>query len=191
MRLPLIPASQLTVDQRSLYGEMKASIDTDYQGFISMDENGALVGPWNPWLHWPKIGKATWDLTKQLTAASTLPEPCRQIVILVTGAHFKAAYEVYAHVAIAQKAAHLTDEIISTITAGQRPHDLPREQAIAYDASAALVVGGTMPELPFKLAKEAFGINGVAELIFLVGMYSNVSMILNGFDMGVPEADRR
>jgi hypothetical protein len=168
---------------------MKASIATDYQGFVSMNDNGALVGPWNPWLHWPKIGKATWDLSNVLTATSTLPEPCRQIAILVTGAHFKAGYEVYAHVAIAQKAAHLSDEVISTIIAGQRPSGLPRDQALAYDAAAVLVSGGTMPELPFRLAKEAFGADGIAELIFLVGMYSNVSMILNGFDMGIPAED--
>jgi hypothetical protein len=191
MRLPLIPPSKLTPEQRALYDDMKASIASDYQGFISMCTDGSLTGPWNPWLHWPKVGKATWELSKQLTATSTLPEPCRQIVILVTGAHFKAGYEVYAHVALAQKAAHLADNVISTIISGQKPSGLSREQGIAYDAAAALVSGGTMPELPFRLAKEAFGANGVAELIFLAGMYSNVSMILNGFDMGIPAPDRK
>jgi 4-carboxymuconolactone decarboxylase len=105
--------------------------------------------------------------------------------------HFKAGYEVYAHVAIAQKSAHLTEEVISTIISGQRPSNLPLDQSLAYDAAAALVSGGVMPELPFKLARNAFGIDGVAELIFLVGTYSNVSMILNGFDMGIPAPDRR
>jgi 4-carboxymuconolactone decarboxylase len=190
MRLPLIPPSKLTPEQAALYDDMKASISADYQGFISMCSDGSLTGPWNPWLHWPKVGKAAWELSKQLTATSTLPEECRQIAILVTGAHFKAGYEVYAHVALAQKAAHLDDDVISAIIAGQRPSGLPRKQALAYDAAAALVSGGTMPELPFRLAREAFGADGVAELIFLVGMYSNVSMVLNGFDMGIPAPDR-
>jgi 4-carboxymuconolactone decarboxylase len=190
MRLPLIPPNKLTHEQRALYDDMKASIAYDYQGFISMCADGSLVGPWNPWLHWPRVGRATWELSKELTATSTLPEPCRQIVILVTGAHFKAGYEVYAHVALAQKAAHLSDEVISTIIAGQRPSGLQREHALAYDAAAALVSGGPMPELPFRLAKAAFGADGIAELIFLVGMYSNVSMILNGFDMAIPESER-
>ncbi len=190
MRLPLISPSELTPEQRALYDDMKASIGSDYQGFISMCADGSLTGPWNPWLHWPRVGSATWELSKQLTATSVLPEPCRQIAILVTGANFRAGYEVYAHVALAQKAAHLSDDVVSTIISGQKPVGLSREQGLAYDAAAVLVAGGTMPELPFRLAKEAFGPNGVAELIFLVGMYSNVAMILNGFDMGIPAPDR-
>lgn len=191
MRLPLISPKDFTSEQKLVYGEMKKDIAVGYQGFVSTREDGALFGPWNPWLHEPAIGAASWALTRALTAMSTLPEACRQIVILVTGAYFKASYEVYAHVAIARHATHLSDEDISTIVSGQRPTTLTREEGVAYDLAATLVAGGSVPEAPFQLAKEAFGDRGVAELIFLVGMYSNVSMILNGFDIGVPESDRR
>jgi len=60
------------------------------------------MGPWNPWLHEARIGKPIWDLTKALSAQSNLPDPARQVAILVTGAHFHAGYEIYAHVAVAE-----------------------------------------------------------------------------------------
>ncbi len=189
MRLPLIPPAELTAEQRPLYDDMLTGIEHGYRGFTATRWDGALMGPWNPWLHQPKVGRAVWELTKALNAISTLPEPCRQIAILVTGAHFRANYEIYAHVAVAKKDG-LADETIATIVAGERPADLPREQAIAYDAAAALVGGGPLPDLNYRLVAECFGVQGAAELIYLVGLYCMVSVTLNGFDVPVPDTDR-
>ncbi len=189
MRLDPIPPAELNAEQRPLYDDMRAGIAKGYTGFKTARDDGALLGPWNPWLHEPKVGAAVWALTKALTAASTLPEPCRQIAILVTGAHFHAGYEIYAHAAVASGDG-LSDETIATIVAGQRPADLPRDQAIAYDAAAALVGGGPLPEPSYRLASGAFGAHGVAELIYLVGLYCMVSVTLNGFDVPVPDAER-
>ena len=85
MRLPLISPSDLTSEQRAVYEDMRAGIEQNFQGFSSIAENGALMGPWNP-------------------------------------------------------------------------------QAV-----------------------QAFGVNGAAELIYLVGLYCLVSVTLNGFDVPVPE----
>jgi 4-carboxymuconolactone decarboxylase len=191
MRLPPLAPNDLSPEQHSLYLDFKKGIDSDYQGFVATLDDGSLVGPWNPWLHWARFGKPTWDLSKELSKGTVVPAACRQIAILVTGAHFRAVYEIYAHIAVAQDAAKLDKEVISAIVSGQRPATLPREQAIAYDLAAALVRGGPVAELPYKLAKETFGQDGTAELIFLVGIYSMVSMVLNGFDIEVPASDRR
>ncbi len=186
MRLPLIPPGQLSAEQRPLFDDMSAGIEKGFRGFATTREDGALMGPWNPWLHEPRIGDAIWALTKALSAESTLPEPCRQIAILVTGAHFHAGYEIYAHVAVAQKDG-LSDAAIATIVAGQRPAELKPDEAVAYDVAAALVSGGVLPALNYRLATAAFGAHGTAELIYLVGLYCMVSTTLNGFDVPVPE----
>jgi len=188
MRLPLIPPADLTPEQRLLYDDMRAGIEKGFRGFATAREDGALMGPWNPWLHEPKIGRAVWELTKALSAMSTLPDPCRQIAILVAGAHFHAGYEIYAHVAVAQRDG-LSDETVSTVVAGQRPADLPQNQAIAYDTAAALLRGGPLPELCYRLAEAEFGAHGVAELVHLVGLYCMVSVTLNGFNVPVPEKE--
>jgi 4-carboxymuconolactone decarboxylase len=74
MRLPLIPPSNLTPEQRPLYDAMRKGIASNFNAFKVEREDGALMGPWNPWLHEPAIGKAIWDLTLAMTANATLPE---------------------------------------------------------------------------------------------------------------------
>ncbi len=186
MRLSLIPPADLTPEQRALYNDMSEGIAKNFKGFVAVREDGALVGPWNPWLHYPSFGKASWDLVKALADNPSLPKPVREVAILVAGAHFHSAYEIYAHVLVGELRG-LSNEKIATIIAGQRPSDLTRQEAIAYDFASALVNGGVLPELVYKTAAEAFGDHGAAELSYLVGLYCLVSITLNTFDVPVPE----
>ena len=62
---------------------------------------------------------------------------------------------------------------------------------MAYDVASALVSGGVLPELTYRQSTEAFGEEGTAEFINLVGLYCMVSVTLNGFDVPVPEVDAR
>ncbi len=186
MRLPLIPPAELTPEQRALYNDMCEGITKNFKGFVAVRNDGALVGPWNPWLHEPAFGKPVWELVKALADNPSLPKPVREVAILVTGAHFNSAYELYAHVCVGELRG-LSDEKLSTIVAGQRPGDLTRQEAIAYDFASALVKGGTLPELTWRTAVEAFGQHGAAELSYLVGLYCLVSVTLNTYDVPVPE----
>jgi len=67
------------------------------------------------------------------------------------------------------------------------PSDLTREEAVAYDLASALVSGGVLPELTYAQAIKAFGEDGTAEFISLVGLYCMVSVTLNGYDVPVPD----
>jgi alkylhydroperoxidase family enzyme len=186
VRLELIPPAALSPEQRPLYDDMRTGIQANFRGFRAINDDGTLIGPWNPWLHHPSIGGPIWELTKALSLSPKLPRPVREVAILVTGARFHAAYEIYAHV-IAAEQRGLSDDTIATIVAGQRPGDLSRELAIAYDIAAALVSGAPLPELSYRQAVECFGEAATAELIYLVGLYCLVSVTLNGFDVPVPE----
>jgi alkylhydroperoxidase family enzyme len=190
MRLPLIAPADLTAEQRPLYDAMRADIAKHCSGFATMAENGALMGPWNPWLHEPKFGKPIWDLTLALSVSPSLPRTIREVAILVTGAKFHSSYELYAHVLAAERRG-LSDDKLATIVAGQRPGDLTREEAIAYDVASALVQQGVLPELNYRQAVAAFGRTGAAELIYLVGLYCLVSVTLNGFDVPVLDSERK
>jgi alkylhydroperoxidase family enzyme len=189
MRLPLMSPSSLTREQRPLYDDMRKGIETNFKGFTAIDDKQRLIGPWNPWLRFSKFGKPVWELVKSLSSAPKLPRPVREIAILVTGAHFHSAYEIYAHVLVAELRG-IGDDKIATIIAGQRPGDLTREEAIAYDLASTLVSGGVLPALTYQQAITLFGEEATAEFIYLVGLYCMVSVTLNGFDVPVPEIDK-
>ncbi|MGC1778525.1 MAG: carboxymuconolactone decarboxylase family protein [Xanthobacteraceae bacterium] len=188
MRLPLIPPAELSAEQRPLYDDMKAGIEKNFSGFKTIAENGALLGPWNPWLHEPKFGKPIWDLTLALSVSPSLPRPVREVAILATGAAFHSSYELYAHVIAGEKRG-LSDDKLATIVSGQRPADLTHEEGVAYDVASSLLHHGTLPELSYRAAVAAFGVHGAAELIYLVGLYCLVSVTLNGFNVPVPETE--
>ena len=188
MRLPLIAPADLTPEQKPLYDDMRKGIASNFNAFKAIGEDGALMGPWNPWLHEPVIGKAIWDLTLAMTAKASLPDNVRQIAILVVGARFGAAYELYAHVAVAEHEG-MTPQRMATLCADQRPSDLSAQEAVAFDLAYALVRGGVLPEPIYRLAVDTFGQHGANELIYLVGLYSLVSTTLNGFNVPVPERE--
>ena len=188
MRLPLIAPADLTAEQKSLYDTMRQGIASNFNAFKVEREDGALMGPWNPWLHEPAIGRAIWDLTLSMTANATLADNIRQIAILVVGAHFNAAYEIYAHIAVAEHEG-MTSARLATLSAGLKPGDLSTDEALAFDVAHALVGGGPLPEPLYRLAVTTLGQHGTNELIYLVGLYCLVSMTLNGFNVPAPERE--
>src|SRR5258705_7858415 len=179
MRLPIIPPANLNAEQKPLYDDMREGIARNFQGFINVRDDGALLGPWNPWIHEPQFGKPVWELTKAMVTKPSLAPAVREVAILVTGAHFRSAYELYAHVIVAEHRG-LSDEKLATIVAGQRPTDLSRPEAVAHEFSPALA-GGVLPELNYRAAVEQFGAHGAAEMAYLVGLDCLVSGTLNKF----------
>jgi 4-carboxymuconolactone decarboxylase len=188
VRLPPIPPEALSAEQKALYDDMKAGVSAKYDAFTTIRDDGAILGPWNAWLHQPEVGGAFWMVTKAMTAFKVLPDSVRQIVILAVGARFKSAYEIYAHTAVARARHEISDARLATLAAGQRPSDLSELEGAGYDVAAALLSGGALPEPTYQHALTLFGQSGLNEIIYLVGHYCFVSTTLNGFAIGVPES---
>ena len=87
MRLPILSPDALSDEQKPLYADMKQGIQASFKGFVNIRDDGALMGPWNPWLREPKFGKAVWELVKTMVDKPSLPATVREVAILVTGAH--------------------------------------------------------------------------------------------------------
>ena len=185
MRAPPIPPDTMSPVLRRLHDDMAAQVAAHLKGFVSTRTDGALVGPFPPMLHFPQFGQAAWDYTKALIEHATLSKPAHEVAILVTGARFNARYELYAHEQVGE-AAGLSPAKVATIAAGQRPADLTAEEGSAFDVASALVAGRSLPETTYQEAVRIFGTDQVAELVFLVGGYCLVSVLLNAFDISVP-----
>ncbi|QFU08311.1 hypothetical protein PARPLA_02909 [Rhodobacteraceae bacterium THAF1] len=186
MRLPLIDPTTLSGSQRDLYEDMKEGIESGFNSFRAINDDGALIGPWNPMLRYPRLGGPTWELIKAISNDSQLPANVREIAILVTGTHYDAAYELYAHVAAAESKG-MDPDCVASIVAGTRPDSLSKEERVAYDTAHALNESRLLPRPVYDRAVEAFGDEGAAELIYLIGLYCMVSVMLNGFNVQVPD----
>ena len=187
MRLPLIPPDELTADQRPFYDEMQAGIAASYHGVQTADKRGALVGPFNPWLHEPDIGRAIWKLNRVLSAPSSIPERPREVATLVVGGRFRATYEFESHRIFATRAG-FPSSTVDAIIAGRKPDGLTEEEACAYDFAAALCAGGVVPEPLYAEALRLFGPRTTSELVYLCGFYALACMTMNAYDVAGPEA---
>ena len=57
---------------------------------------------------------------------------------------------------------------------------------MAYDVAAVLNRGHQVPNSTYDAAVSAFGVQGVAEIAYLVGCYCLISSLLNTFDVSLP-----
>ena len=129
-------------------------------------------------------------MNKTMYEHTTLPKSVLQVAGLVTGTRLGARYQVYGHEHLAESAGLATAKI-ATIVAGERPTDLTREESVAPDFASALNGGGPLAETIYQAGVDAFGKEGTAEIIYLVGRFHLVGVILNGYDVSVPGREDR
>ena len=182
MRLPLIPPGQLTPEQRALYDRNRDQIAHGFTTFTTARDDGALLGPWGVFLHEPAVGQAHYDQIAAITAMRRLSPSAKQVAIIVVGARFKAAYELYAHAATAADEG-MDSAKIATLAAGGRPADLTPQEACAFDVATALLGGGVLPGAVYRAARDLLGQGAVSELVLWVGTYAQVAITLNAFDV--------
>ena len=187
MRLPTLPPEQLTAEQRALYDRNVEQIAHGFTAFKTTREDGALLGPWGVFLHEPAVGQAHYDVIGAVTAMGRLTPSAKQVAIIVVGARFKAAYELYAHAATAA-ADGMDATKIATLAAGGRPLDLTPDEACAFDVATALLDGGVLPGSTYRAACDLIGQGALNELVLWVGTYAQVAIVLNAFDVPSEEA---
>lgn len=182
MRLATLPPDRLSPEQKALYERNCEQITKSFGSFKTTNDDGSLLGPWGVFLYEPAVGQAHYDQIAAITSLGHLSEAVKQVAILVVGAHYQAAYELYAHAATAVSKG-MSGGKVATICAGQRPINLSAEEAVAYDVASALVGGGVLPGSCYAGALEIFGEAGVIELVLWISAYAQVCVVLNAFDV--------
>ena len=122
-----------------------------------------------------------------LSRRNSLPEREREMVILRTGWLCRSGYEFAQHTRIG-KACGLTDEEIARIKAGpDAPGWAPIESAMLR-AADELVADHFVSNVAWA-ALEELGDKGRMDLVFTVGQYTQVSMMLNSFGIQLEQGD--
>jgi 4-carboxymuconolactone decarboxylase len=186
MRIKPLKPETLTPEIRYVHDEI-ANLIGHSQGQVKMiDEEGALLGPFTPMLHYPQFGVAALSFLRTLDNHATLNKAIREVAILTVGGAYGARFILYAHEIMAASFG-IAPGSIATLAAGGRPSCMNEQEAIAHDVAYALVKGRVIPDSTYKHAVNVLGKDGIAELIFLISGYCLIAMIVNGFDISAPE----
>jgi alkylhydroperoxidase family enzyme len=187
-RESLAPSEQAAFDSLTnlatkLFGDPKSSPFT-----YARSSDGALVGPFPLYLAAPDAGEHAVGLFGKLGRIPGLPADAKEVAILTVGAHYKAAYELYAHVNVATKKAGMSKDVVEAIARGEKPDGLNEGCSVAFDATAYLVSKpGPLPKELWDRCIKVFGKEGTVALVHYVGGYAYTCIVLNAMDAPVPD----
>ncbi|NMH27396.1 carboxymuconolactone decarboxylase family protein [Flavobacterium silvaticum] len=185
MRLQPLSPETLSAEVRYVHDEIANLIGNSQSQVNMMNADGALLGPFIPMLHYPRFGIPALSFIRTLDIHATLPKSLREIAILTVGGFYGARFELYAHEIMA-KVFGIPQGTIATLASSGHPATLNVQEIIVHDIAYALITGRVIPDSTYSYAIELFGQEGVAELYFLIGGYSLIAMMLNGFDIPAP-----
>ena len=183
-RLTPVRPEAMTDEQRKLY----EAILGGKRGPGMRGEDGALVGPFNAMLLNPHVGDRVQRLGEALRFDISLPRNVIEVATLVVGSHWRAQFEWWAHERLANQAG-VSEAVITAIKRGECPDFSNDAEAKAYDVASELYRTQRLTDATYANAVQCFGEAGVLELIALVGYYSLISLLLNGFDVPLPAGE--
>ena len=187
-RLPDLRPEILSAEQRELYESIAGGDRARDASFRLTEADGSLVGPFATLLLNPAVGNALQSVGTAIRFGGDLSSLVREVAILAVAAHHRSPFEWWAHEPIGRRAG-LDDAQIAALKAGETP-DFEDNAATAANAFSQALIAGARPDDPtFEAAREALGLNGVMELVTLVGYYTLLAQLMETFDVGVPSGE--
>jgi 4-carboxymuconolactone decarboxylase len=176
-RLPAVTEDKLDDTQRALLASMRAGPRGD---------RVRLGGPFGVYMHAPEYGALTQELGAFVRFKTSLPPRLSEFAILCTARLWRAQYEWHAHAPIAEKAG-VKPEVIADLKAGRAPKKAPKDERAIFDFIQELYRKRRVSDRTYKRLQGVVGDRGAVELTGVLGYYAGVSMILNVFNVPLPD----
>jgi len=180
-RLPELTEEGLDDSQRALLAAMRAGPRGD---------RVRLGGPFGVYMHAPGYGALQQELGAFVRFNTSLPPRLSEFAILCTARLWRAQYEWHAHAPIAEKAG-VKAQAIADLKAGRVPKKAAGDERAIFDFIHELYRKRRVGDRAYKRVQGFVGDRGMVELVGLLGYYASVSMILNVFNVPLPEGATR
>jgi 4-carboxymuconolactone decarboxylase len=172
-RIPDLVLEKLSSEQRRAYDA------------IVSGPRGRVVGPLRVWLESPQLADHAQALGAFCRFGTSLPPRLSELAIITTGAFWRASFEWHAHAPMAIKAG-IDPAAVEAIRTGKAPRFARADEAAVHAFSSELIETRRVSDQAFQRAVDVLGLEGVVELVGILGYYSLVSLTLNAFEVPVP-----
>jgi 4-carboxymuconolactone decarboxylase len=172
-RLPDLDPAALDEEQKRVYDA------------IVSGPRGRVEGPLRVWLTSPAFAERAQALGAYCRYGSSLPPRLSELAILVTGAHWRAGFEWFAHAPIAMEAG-LDPAAVEAIRRGEEPSLAKDDERAVYKFSRELVAQRRVAQTTYDSAERLLGRRGVVDLVGVLGYYALISMTINAFEVPIP-----
>lgn len=187
-RIGKLSPSELDDTQQALYQAIaRGPRAQGTQLFKLVDEEGCLEGPFNAFLLQPELGLPLQELGSAVRYRTTLSDRAREIAILVVAEVQDSEFERYAHEAVGRHMGLADREIGALRSRSFDVFDAVEERVVA-ESTYALCTRGDLDDDEYRAAVGALGLDGVFEVLTLVGYYNTLALQLRVFRVGAPTA---
>ncbi|MEZ5298524.1 MAG: hypothetical protein R2697_20290 [Ilumatobacteraceae bacterium] len=158
--------------------------------FALTDADGGLVGPFNAFVHAPDVGRRLSSLGGHLRFRTSIERRLTEVAICTVGAHWHAEFEFWAHAPMATDHG-VSDDVIAALRAGARPDFERDDEQVVYEIVSQSLTNHRVDDATYAAGRELLGEQGMVELVSIAGYYCLISMLLNLFDVDLPEGAER
>ena len=166
--------------------DQQATFDTVVENRPVKPKDGHIGGPFDIWVRSPELGRRMVALGGFFRFRTSVDRRYIELAILVTGAHWQAQFEWFAHEPMAREAG-VPEDVIQAIKVGEPPQMSDPGDIATYKLATELHTTKQVSQPTYDAAIALFGEQGLAELVGLCGFYGTVSMTLNAFDVDLPK----
>ena len=151
-----------------------------------MSSSGALVGPFNAFVHAPEIGRRLSSLGAALRFGTSIERRLTEVAIITVGSRWKAEFEWWAHARMATEHG-VPQAVVDAIGGGGDPPFDRDDERIVYSVARELTEDGQLSQESYDRAHDLLGDAGMVELVSLCGYYTLISYLLNAFAVPLPD----
>jgi len=175
-RLPLPKREELDEQGKKFYDEISSQDGRNIAG---------LRGPMGIRLYSPKLGEMQRELNQYLRFESGLSGPIRELAILVSARETDNQFEWTAHEPVARKEG-LSDAAIDAVKNRKSIAGLADDQVAVIELGREIFEHKEVSQETFNRALNAFGKQGLVNVVSLMGSYASTAVLLKTFDMQLP-----
>ncbi len=177
-RFALTPYTEMTPEQRAVAEAIRSGPRASVGSPAAAPGATSLSSPFNIWNRRPELADRLQKVGEYVRFRSSLPARLNEFAILITARRWNAQYEWFAHHRLAM-AGGLDPAIAEDVRLGRVPANMKADEQVVYDFTTELYDHHGVSDATYKRAVDAFGEQGVADLVAVNGYYVLVAMTVN------------
>jgi 4-carboxymuconolactone decarboxylase len=177
-RFHLTPLTEMTPEQRAVADAIMKGPRASVGSPAAAAGATSLSSPFNVWNRRPELADRLQRVGEYIRFKSSLPARLNEFAILVCAREWSAQYEWFAHHRLAM-AGGLNPAVAEDLAQGRVPANMKPDEQVVYDFTTELHRTHGVSDTTYKRAVDAFGEQGVADLIGVSGYYVLVAMTVN------------
>ena len=147
-----------------------------------VERRGSVVGPFRILLHSPKLARMAADVGAYLRYDSGLPRDVAELAIITAAREWDCRYVWGDHAPLARQAG-ISEETIQAVAGRKAPAGLRAEEAQVVGYVHQLLRQHRSDAALHRALEDRLGKVGLVELTVMLGYYSMLAQVLNGYEV--------